>query len=115
MYEVYKTPIEHYVKNFERACKFIKKELINKIVEQEEGHLKFQIFDIISKKGGALFKHTLNKLQSTFAKLEAEEQTRVDIDKVKTKLKRELDNKLRIFKEFIDMEENKKVFQIKQQ
>lgn len=62
IYEIYKTPLEHYQRNFERVCRYTKREIITKIIDTDESNLKYQFFDIISKKGIALFRYTLNKV-----------------------------------------------------
>ncbi len=62
IFEVYKTPIVHYQKSYDRVCKFIRKELLQRIIEADEGHLKYLFFEMISKKGSALFKNTSNKV-----------------------------------------------------
>jgi hypothetical protein len=69
----------------------------------------------LSKKGSALFKNELYKLDNAFDKVDFEPAIRMDIERVKIKLKREMDEKLKAFKEFIDLEESKKVSQNKQQ
>ena len=48
-------------------------------------------FEMISKKGSALFKNTLNKLEQAFNKLEIDESIRLYVEKTKIKLKRELE------------------------
>ncbi|CDW72147.1 UNKNOWN [Stylonychia lemnae] len=115
IFEIYKTPITHYQKSYERVCRFISKELLYRIIESDEGYLKFLFFEMISKKGSAIFKNAHNKLEVAFAKLEIDEQSRIEVEKVKLQAKRELDTQTRIFKEFIDLEENNKVAMVKQQ
>jgi hypothetical protein len=70
VFEIYKTPLSHYQNSFEKVCKYIKKELVNRIIETDEDHLKFMIFDSISKKGSVLFKNTVSKLENQFEIIE---------------------------------------------
>ena len=60
-------------------------------MEADEGYLKFIFFDLISKKGSALFKNTVNKLEQSFNKLEIDEAIRLDVEKSKIRLRRELE------------------------
>ena len=115
MFEVCKTPITHYQKSYERVCRYISKELVGRIIDADEGYLKFLIFEMISKKGSAVFKNVQNKLDIAFGKIEIDETIRLDVDKLKHLAKRDLDQQCRIFKEFIDLEENNKVAFVRQQ
>ena len=115
IFEIYKTPLSHYQKSYERACRFVKRELVPRVVEAQDGHLKYMLFDLISSKGSALFKNIVNKLDYSFGRLDLDEPIRVETDKVKTKLRRELDLQVRAFKEFIDLEENQRASAAKQQ
>ena len=56
-----------------------------------------------------MFKNVTNKLEIAFNKIEIDENMRLYIDKIKQLLRRELEQQLRTFKEFIDLEENNKV------
>ena len=84
-------------------------------MEAQDGHLKYMLFDLISSKGSALFKNIVNRLDYSFGRLDLDEPIRVETDKVKTKLRRELDLQVRAFKEFIDLEENQRASAAKQQ
>lgn len=70
--------------------------------------MKFLLFDLISGKGSAAFKNIVNRLDQAFGKLDLDEPIRLETEKVKGKLRRELDLQVRAFKEFIDLEENQK-------
>eukprot|EP00347_Sterkiella_histriomuscorum_P011761 403371198 len=133
VFEIYKTPITHYQKSYERVCRYIQKELQQKIVSDggsqtsgssagntSQGNgsqqmLLFQFFEQISKKGSGLFQEIQNKLDVAFGKLEYEDSLRLDAEKIKSQAKRDLDTQTRIFKEFIDLEENNKVAFVKHQ
>jgi len=67
VYEVQKTPLDFFLDKYERVCKFIQRDLVNQIYDTDEGHLKFFFFDIMSKKGSALIKQTINKVDSYFS------------------------------------------------
>ena len=113
IFEVYKTPITHYQKSYDRVCKFIRKELLQRIIEADEGHLKYLFFEMISKKGSALFKNTSNKVDLAFGKLEVTDALRLDVEKIKISAKKELDLQLRVFKEFVDLEDNNKLAHVR--
>lgn len=67
VFVIQKTPIDFYLNKYERVCKFIQRDLIKKIQKTDEGHLKFYFFDIMSKKGSALVKQTINKVDGYFS------------------------------------------------
>jgi len=115
IFEIYKTPLAHYQKSYDRASRFIKRELIPRVVEVHDGHLKYKLFELISSKGSALFKNVANMLDSAFGRVEVEEPVRIETEKVRTKKRRELDLQIRAFKEFIDLEENQRASTAKQQ
>ena len=63
----------------------------------------------MSKKGSTLVKQTINKMDEYFSLAELDDTFKFDFGTAHTKIKRELDTNLRNFKEFIDLEENKKI------
>ena len=91
IFEIYKTPLAHYQKSFDRASRFIKRELIPRVVEVHDDHLKYKLFELISSKGSALFKNVANMLDSAFGRVEVDEAVRIETEKVRTKKRRELD------------------------
>lgn len=109
LFEVQKTPVEFYLTKYERVCKFVQRDLVNQIQRADESHLKFCFFDIMSKKGSALVKQAINKVDGYFGLAVISESERLEYSNAHYKLKRELDQNLRTFKEFMDLEENKKV------
>ena len=109
--ELQKTPLDQYLRNYEKICKFVTRDLVATIQDTDEGHLKFFFFDTMSKKGSTLVKQTINKLDSYFSLAELDDNDKLDFSTAHTKIKRELDYNLRNFKEFIDLEENKKIAQ----
>ena len=111
VFEVQNTPLERYLINFERISKFIQQELVPQIVSTDESHLKFFFFDIMSQKGSALVKQTINKVETYFGLAELDDADKLNFSTAQTKIKRDLDQNLRTFKEFIDLENNKKVAQ----
>lgn len=64
-------------------CRFIQRELVNRIIDNDEGYLQFMFFEQISKKGSGVFKAMQNKLDVAFAKLEFEDSLRLDVEKLK--------------------------------
>jgi hypothetical protein len=115
IFEVYKTPILHYQRSFDRASKFIKKEILSRVIEADEGQTRYMIFNLISKKGSALFKNLSSKLDMAFGKLDLEESLRQETEKMKAVFRRELDMQLRAFKQFVDMNDNEKAAEEKEQ
>ena len=87
IFEVYKTPIVHYQRSYDRVCRFIKKELTARVIESDESHLKYAIFDNISAKGSALFKNVHSKLDQAFGRLDLEESMRNETEKIRGKLR----------------------------
>ena len=79
------------------------------ITVTDESHLKFFFFDIMSKKGSALLKQTINKVESYFSLAELDDEDKPCFQTAQIQIKRDLDQNLRTFKEFIDLEDNKKV------
>lgn len=63
----------------------------------------------MSKKGSALVKQTINKVETYFSLAELQDEDKLNFSTAQTKIKRDLDHNLRTFKEFIDLEDNKKV------
>ncbi len=106
IFEVYKTPIIHYQRSYDRVCRFIKKELTNRIIDADESHLKYSIFDHISVKGSALFKNVHSKLDQAFGKFDLDENLRNETEKSRGKLRTQMDLQMHAFKEFIDIEDN---------
>jgi len=109
VFEIQKTPLDFYLTKYERVCKFIQRDLIKNIQKTDEGHLKFYFFDIMSKKGSALVKQTINKVDGYFSLAQINDADKLEFSNAHGKIKRELDQNLRTIKEFLDLEENKKV------
>ena len=63
----------------------------------------------MSKKGSALVKQTLNKMNEYFALAILGDDYKDDFGIAQSKIKKDLDANLRSFKEFIDLEENRKI------
>lgn len=72
VFEMQRTPLSHYMDNYSKVCKYVQQDLLQQISSTDCGHLKFIFFEIMSKKGSALLKQVINKLDSTFtlAKIE---------------------------------------------
>ncbi len=102
LFEVYRTPIAHYQRSYERICKFIQKDLLTRIIENDDGQTKYIIFKMISCKGSALFKDHSTKLEEAFGKLDIDEVLRLETEKIKGIMRKDLSLKMRVFKEFID-------------
>lgn len=62
-----------------------------RVLEADENFLRYTLFDYLSSKGSALFKNIVNRLDQAFGKLDLEEPIRIETEKVKGKLRRELD------------------------
>lgn len=91
IFEIYKTPIMHYQRSYDRVCRFVRKELAARIVEADEDYMKYMLFDMISSKGSAMFKNIINLLDQSFGRLDLDEPIRVESEKVKGNMRRELD------------------------
>lgn len=115
IFEIYKTPILHYQRSYDRACKFIKKEILNRVIQADESQTQYMIFNLISEKGSALFKNISSKLDMSFGKLDLDESLRQETDKMKAVFRRELDLQLRAFKHFVDMSDNERAAKAKTQ
>ena len=63
----------------------------------------------MSKKGSALVKQTLNKMNEYFALAVLGDDHKDDFGMAQSKIKKDIDANLRSFKEFIDLEENRKI------
>ena len=46
---------------------------MHRIIESDEGYLKFLFFEMIAKKGSTIFKNAHNKLELAFGKLEIDD------------------------------------------
>ena len=114
IFEVYKTPIVHYQRSYDRVCQFIKKELTNRIIDADESHLKYALFDLISIKGSALFKNVHSKLDQAFGKLDLDENLRNETEKIRGKLRTQMDLQMHAFKEFVDIEDNQRAWKAKE-
>lgn len=79
------------------------------ISSTDDSHLKFSFFATMSKKGSALVKQTVNKVENYLGMAELDDADKLSFSTAQTNIKRELDQNLRAFKEFIDLEDNKKV------
>ena len=91
VFEVQNTPLERYLVNFERICNFIQTELVPVITTTDESHLKFFFFDIMSKKGSALVKQTINKVENYLGLAELDDADKLQFSTAQTMIKRELD------------------------
>ncbi len=109
IYEVNKTPITHYQKSYERVCKYINREIVSHILKNEDNNLKFEFFSVLNKKGSSVFKEVQNKLETAFNRLTIDDSLRLDLEKYKLQSKKDFEFQARIFKEFIDLEENNKI------
>ena len=109
VFEVSNTPLERYLVNFEKISRFIQQELVPTISSTDDSHLKFFFFATMSKKGSALVKQTVNKVENYLGMAELDDADKLSFSTAQTNIKRELDQNLRAFKEFIDLEDNKKV------
>ena len=63
----------------------------------------------MSKKGSALFKKSMNKYDQFMALAQMDDEDKVNFSMVQTEIKKRLDHNIRYFKEFIDLEQNRKV------
>jgi len=66
-------------------------------------------FQMLSRKGSAVFKEVANRLDTAYNKLSINESLRLDLENYKLLSKKDFDSQARIFKEFIDLEENNKL------
>lgn len=62
----------------------------------------------MSKKGSALLKQVINKLDSNFTLAKVDDADKLHYQDGYSKIKRECEESLRCFKTFIDLEENTK-------
>jgi hypothetical protein len=69
----------------------VRRELVPRVIEADEGYLRYWLFDLISSKGSALFKNVVNKLDSAFGRLDLDEPIRLETEKVRGKMRREID------------------------
>ena len=73
------------------VSKFIQRDLLSTIQVTDESHLKFYFFDVMSKKGSALPKQILNKVDQYFSLADLEDSDKLDFTTAQTKIKRDLD------------------------
>ena len=112
VFEVQKTPAEQYLKNYERVNKFVQRDLYDAIRESDQNELKYCFFDIMSRQGKELISRCVSRVDIFFSLAQLhDDQEKLPFGTAQTKVKRELDQNLRTFKEFVNLEENKKVAQ----
>ena len=108
VFDVQQTPLDHYLKNYERVNKFVHRDLVTAIQDTDKSELKYFFFDIMSKKGKPLIGRSVSRVDDYFALAQLDEQDKLEFGTAQTKIKRELDQNLRTFKEYVDLEENRK-------
>ena len=113
VFVVQQTPLDHYLKSYEVINKYIHRDLVHTIQQSDELHLRYFFFNIMSTQGKALIKKTAKRTDNYFGlgMAQLDEHDRLEFNTAQTKVKRELDQNLRTFKEFVDLEENKKEVQ----
>ena len=111
VFVVQKTPLDQYLKNYERVNKFIHRDLVNALQETDAGELKYFFFDIMSSQGNPLISRSVTRCDNYFGLAQLDEMDKLEFGTSVTKIKRELDQNLRTFKEYVDLEENRKVAQ----
>ena len=67
--------------------------------------------NVIARADQSLIKNTVTRVDSYYQNIEMEDQDKLDFLTAQVKMRRELDQKLHTFKEYIDLEENKKNYQ----
>ena len=67
VFDVQKTPLDQYLKNYERVNKFVQRDLFNAIRETDQGYLKYCFFDIMSKQGKDLISRSVARVDTYFS------------------------------------------------
>mmetsp|Transcript_23581 Transcript_23581/g.36276 ORF Transcript_23581/g.36276 Transcript_23581/m.36276 type:complete len:115 (-) Transcript_23581:103-447(-) len=65
--------------------------------------------EIISKKGSYIMKAVINKIDEIFSEAVLDDEEKTEFSNAQTKLRRQLDQNLRTFREYLDAESNKKL------
>jgi len=77
----------------------------------DQGFMRVFFDNIIARADASLIKQAVSRVDSYYGNVTMDDQDKLDFLTAQTKIKRELDQKLHTFKEFADLEENKKNYQ----
>ena len=91
VFDVQQTPLEQYLKNYERISKFVNRDLVTSIHKTDEDQLKYFFFDIMSNHGESLISRSVSRVDNYFALAQLEESDKLEFGAAQTKVKRELD------------------------
>ena len=105
------TPLETYLKSYQRTVKFIMRDMQAVAQNTDSDFMRVFFDNIIARADSSLIKQAVTRVDSYYANITMEDQDKLDFLTAQTKIKRELDQKLHTFKEFVDLEENKKNYQ----
>ena len=105
------TPLDTYLKSYQRTVKFIMRDMQAVAQHTDQDFMRVFFDNIISRADSSLIKHVVQRVDNYYGFATMEDQDKLDFLTAQTKIKRELDQKLHTFKEFVDLEENKKNYQ----
>ena len=102
------TPLEDLLKNYARTQKFILRDMQAVVQKTDVEHMRVFFDNVIARMDPGLIKQVVARVDAYYQHIELDESDKLDFLTAQVKIRRELDQKLHTFKEFIDLEENKK-------
>jgi hypothetical protein len=108
-HEIDKKPFKHYLQSFSKVHEYIRKDLVDEIEHMSDGHLKFQMFESMARKGSVLLKQVNTRIDGFFSHATIDDSDKLAYQTAYSRIKQGVEQNLRSFKAFIDLEENQKV------
>lgn len=68
-----------------------------------------KFYHVISQNGPPLVKSIINKIDEVFSEAQLDDEEKTEFGNAQTNIRKKLDIDLRVFREFIDVESNKKM------
>ena len=110
--EIQQTAVQKYLESYERHAIFVKRELFSTTTKSDQNLLVSQFYEILSKKSQSLVKSVINKVDDVFCEAVLDDDEKTEFGNAQTKVRRNLDLEMRIFREFLDREANKRLTEV---
>ena len=112
VHEIQQTTVQKYLESYERHATSVKRELFSMVVKSEQSLLTSQFYEILSKKSQSLVKSVINKVDDVFCEAVLDDDEKTEFGNAQTRVRRNLDLNMRVFREFLDAEANKRLTEV---
>lgn len=112
IYEIQQTTVQRYLESYERHSLFVKRDLFEMLTKTDQSLLMAQFYEIISKTATSLVKSVINKIDDVFCGAVLDDEEKTEFSNSQTKIRRQLDQDMRTFREYLDAEANKRLTEV---